>query len=139
MVGGVGGGLGGISGLLDLIESHGEAITYDLLTVGVRLAWVGTEQFSWADFSAWVQMCPPTSRLWQEFHGPYYPLDWQLLGNIIEQLRGANWQRGGSRGGKPKPIRWPWTQRDEIQTFGSSAPLDDVRDFLVARNGRAPT
>lgn len=61
-----------------------------------------------------------------------------MLGNVIEQLRGANWQRGGSRGARPKPIRWPWTVRDEVQTIGSAAPLDDVRDFLLLRNGRAP-
>ena len=138
MVGGFGGGPGGIRGLLDLIDQHGEAITVDLLNLGVRLHWLGTDRFSWADLSAWVARCPPTAFLYQAVHGPHYPIELRMNALLIELLRGANWQRSGGRGTKPKPIRWPWSTRDEIETFGAAVPIDDVRDFLVLRNGRAP-
>jgi hypothetical protein len=76
--------------------------------------------------------------LFQAVHGPHYPIELQMRAAVIELLRNANWQRSGGRGAKPKPIRWPWTKREEFESFGSAAPFDEVRAFLVARNGRAP-
>ncbi len=137
MAGSVGGGPGGIGSLHALIDEFAEAIGADLLTIGKRVDDIGTSSFSWWDFKAWVNHRPPDSILRTTVHGEFYPLEIRMQGMLVDLLRAANWQRG--RGGpKPKPIRWPWATRETSESFGKAAPFEEIRDFLMAKNGRVP-
>jgi hypothetical protein len=115
-----------------------EAVTADLIESGVRVHWIGTDRFSWADFAAWVAKRPPPSILYQAVHGVHHDPVQRMLGLMIEVLRAGNWQRGGGKGQKPRQIKWAWLLDDDTTSFGTAAPIDDVRDFLMLRNGRAP-
>lgn len=119
------------------MDEFGEAIGNDLLRMGARMHQVGTEQFSWWDLRVYVESCPPESFLFRAINGPFWSWEVRLLGRVIDTLEGANWQRSGGKGKRPKS-RWPWSNRDDEHTYGKAAPLTDVRDFLIYRNGRAP-
>lgn len=81
----------------------------------------------------------PDSILYRAIHGYYYDMVPRQLGRVIDLLQGANWQRGGGKGPRPKPVKWPWTPKSsDDSTIGKAAPLDEVRAFLLAKNGRAP-
>ena len=138
MVGSVGGGPGGIGSLHGLIDKYAEAVGADLLTIGKRVDDIGSESFSWWDFKVWVSYRPPGSILHTAVHGEHYPFDIRLLGYVVDLLRSANWQRAGKQANRPKPIRWPWSSNEQTESFGVAAPLEDVRDYLIMRNGRAP-
>jgi hypothetical protein len=132
----VGGKPGGIQSLLALIREHREAIQYDLLSAGLRLAWLGTPLLGWDDFAVWVKFLPRQSQTAQEALGPSWPAELHLLANVADLLAWSNWQRGGGKGPKPKPTKRPGDKSS--QTFGRAVPIDDVRQFLTERNGRAP-
>lgn len=136
MVGFVGGGPGGIGSLHGLIDEFAEAVGADLLTIGKRLDDIGTESFSWWDFRVWARNRPPGSILATAIHGPYYPIELRIQGMLVDLLVTANWQRG--RGPRPKRMRWPWAVKDISESFGKAAPLEQVRDYLMMRNGRVP-
>lgn len=62
-----------------------------------------------------------------------------MLGYTVDALAVANWQRSGSKGRPPRVGKWPWSPRSEdVATFGTAAPVTDIRDYLILRNGRAP-
>lgn len=137
MAGSVGCVSGGISGLIGLIQEHREAIRYDLFLVGRSLDDLGVT-FSWTDFAAFVKFALPTSQLAISTVG-YEP--WLrsevLLATLIDTVRAGNWQRGGGKGPRPKPIKIPGYGPKE-RTFGTATDIDTVRSYLEARNGRAP-
>lgn len=137
MVGCVGGGPGGIGSLHGLIDEFAEAVGADLLTIGKRVDDIGSESFSWWDFKVWVAFRPPESILMTKVHGPYYPLELRIQGMLVDLLRAANWQRGGGKGQRPKP-KWPWASGETSESFGTAAPFEQVRDYLMLRNGRVP-
>lgn len=111
----------------------------DLLTIGKRLDQVGTQEFSWWDLSVRVMFAQPDSIIYKAIHGHTYGMVERQLGIVIDTLRAANWQRSGGRGPRPKPVRWPWSPKSgDDRTVGTAAPLDDVRAFLLAKNGRSP-
>lgn len=62
-----------------------------------------------------------------------------MLTAIEETLRWGNWLNSKPGSKRPKPIRWPWVEKDgSEETYGTAAPVTDIRDFLVYRNARAP-
>lgn len=90
--------------------------------------------FSWSDFAAFVVFSPATSALRIAAQGePVWSRSEQLLAGVIDALNMTAWAMKLSRT-KPKPVYSP----DRAKPFGSAAPVEDVRDFLVYRNGRAP-
>jgi hypothetical protein len=99
----VGGGLrdgpGGIRGLHRLLTEYGEAVEYDLIALGLRLRWLGTEKLTWRDLLVIVRHSPHTSALAREVAGPEMTA-WNtgavtawLLAMVTDLLQVANWQR----------------------------------------------
>lgn len=59
-----------------------------------------------------------------------------LLANVADSLAAANWQRGGGRGKKPKPVRRPADQAGVEQLGGgSSMSIDEFEARWQARHG----
>lgn len=50
-----------------------------------------------------------------------------LLAGIFDLLAGANWQRGGGKGTRPKPIRRPTDKAQETRYVGKAISLDEAR------------
>lgn len=116
MAGRIGGRLGGILGLCILIEDHQEAIEYDLICRGLRLPQLGSRKLSWRDLLIIVRFSGPDTALFRSKHGEQWSITDQLLAAVANALHGANWQRGGGKGTRPKPIIPP--SEKVSQTFG---------------------
>lgn len=113
--------VGGIRGLLELIDEHEEAIRYDLLKLGLRLEHVGSKRFTWLDFKTVVANCDPTGALARAIVGDAagWTLTDHLLASVVDVGQVANWQRGGGKGQRPKPIKRPDSKGD--QKYGKDA------------------
>jgi len=128
---------GGILGLYGLIVQYREAIRYDLFMAGRSLDDIGFT-FSWLDFGAFVRFAPLDSQLCAAVNGaaPWSRLE-VLMASQIDSTRAGNWQRGGGKGPKPKPIKVPGYDTNE-QVIGKPLPIDEVQNYLNSRNGRSP-
>lgn len=107
MAAGLRGHAGGIQGLLELIASHKEAVEYDLLALGLRLAWLGTPALTWRDLLVIVRQSPPGCAV----HRALDPDTWrwglseQLLALNADYAAIAAWQRSGdSKAPRPDPL-----------------------------------
>lgn len=105
---------GGIGGLYRLLAEHGEAIEADLHRFyGVRLrkALYGarSERLSARELLVRIRYLPRESALSYELNGPSRDVTVadHLLARIETRLAGANWQRGGGKGQRPKPVKLP--------------------------------
>lgn len=104
---------GGIFGLVGFLRDHGEAVEYHLLTLGLRLEWIGTDRLSWRDLWVVCSQAPPGSSI----HRAVEPekaawasgevMAW-LMAAQIDLLAHGNWQRQGKRNArKPEPVPRP--------------------------------
>lgn len=106
---------GGIGGLCWLIAQHAEAIEFDLITLGLRLRWLGApgRSFTWRDLRAIVTMLPPGSALHRVSDDEGWSRADHLLALIADQLATANWQRQGKKAAaRPKPLKRPGAKGD---------------------------
>lgn len=132
MAGGLQGDAGGIEGLLRLLDEHGEAVEYDLITLGLRLDDLGTERLTWRDLWVIVHHLPRTSALSRAIGGSdaEWGLTDHLLAVAVDAIEVGNWQRASSGRKsplpKPKPVPRPGAKR-EGQSFGS-VPIP-IKDF----------
>jgi hypothetical protein len=130
-----GGGPGGIQALHQLIVEYRDEVHYDLLRSGLRLWQVGTRAFGWDDFAIWLKFAEPTTQLARAIHGPSWSPEMHRLTDIFDVLAAANWQRGG-KGPRPQPSKRPG--KSTAERFGKPVPFEQVEQFLINRNGRAP-
>lgn len=123
-----------ILGLVDLLNEYESAITYDCLTVGMRLNQLGTHNFTWGELLAIVQCSPRSSA----FYRAQNPDEWMwdeklhLLAAAVDALNVANWQRSDTKKNRfPKPIQRPGVKTDDVKTYGKGAiPYDEMADWL---------
>lgn len=132
MAGGVGDHPGGILALCRLIERHGEALEFDLLTAGWSLDDLGVT-LSWRDLQVLVRRWQvlPGSALCASVQGvEHWPITDQLLAEILDTLNTANWQRiGKSYAPRPKRFPRPW-EKAKVRRFGSGPiPLSKFNDW----------
>lgn len=113
---------GGILALGDLVADpkHGAALEADLIAAGLRLRWMcdGTDRLNWRDLQVLVATAGRESRLFQALEPELseWTTDTDLLAAILHTLQGANWQRAGGRGRKPKPIERPQSAQEAVET-----------------------
>jgi len=94
---------------------------------------------SWRRLGVLVRQLPPTSRLAREQHGD--AVRWgdteHLLAGIFDLLAGANWQRGGGKGQRPKPVKRPTDKKNETR-YGTAMPPEQAKAKLrLLRFGEA--
>lgn len=118
---------GGIRGLCRLLGEHGEALEYDLITLGVRRDCLGTEHLTWRDLYVIVKHLPDTSALRREVlgDGAVWDVKAHLLAGIVDLLAAANWQRGGDEHAKkPERIERPGvTNQPQGETMARGKPV----------------
>ncbi|WP_068922203.1 hypothetical protein [Planobispora rosea] len=128
-------GAGGIAGLHALLIEHGEAIEWDLSHYHRRsIADLFTGHLRWWQLRAYLSHLPRESALARKLLGPdaAWGLSEQLLAIAVDQLRAGNWQRGGGKGAKPKPIPRPGTSRssEPVRHGRTDRDPDEVRAYL---------
>lgn len=91
---------GGIDGLYRLLREHGGAVEADLQRVyNVDLRSLLFPRTQWRRLAALTDGMYGDGARW----GPTE----HLLATTVDTLRGANWQRSGGKGKRPKPIERP--------------------------------
>lgn len=129
MDGGLEGLPGGIHCLLTLLDEHQEAIEYDLISLGLRLAWLGTGRLTWRDLAVIVRHSPRTSALARAVNGDEttWSLTDHLLAGVYDLLALANWQRAGKKNSpRPRPLPRPGKAGDGKRIGKDPIP---IRDF----------
>lgn len=107
-------GAGGIAGLCQLLREHGGAIEADLSRYhGKRLRHLHTGELTRRELIAYIKHLPRDSALAREIHGEAaeWGPDTHLLGDLLDVLQIANWQRAGKKRGAPKPIKRPQSKQ----------------------------
>lgn len=115
-----------------LVTEHGEALTYDLLTVGMRLRDLGTDALTWEELLAVVRQQPQDSALGRAVHGAdvAWGLPEQLLAAIADTLAMQFWADHNRRKAhKPKPIERPGVTETETAVFGNADSAMTIEDF----------
>lgn len=123
---------GGIFGLCQLLDEHGEAIAFDLITLGLRLDWLGTEALSWWDLLVVVKHLGRTSALAASLVGE--AAQWgateHLLAATLDALNAANWQRAGKKTApRPKPIPRPGAKSADRRFGKDPIPISEFDDW----------
>lgn len=69
----------------------------------------GTDRLSWRDLSVIIRRSGQDSSLALQEQGEaaLWSVSDHLLAGILDALHGANWQRSGSKGQRPKPVPRP--------------------------------
>lgn len=67
--------------------------------------------FTWADLRDFIKFLPPNAES-AVFRSSYpksywWTADHDFLSAILNALQWSNWQRGGGKGDKPKPVKRP--------------------------------
>lgn len=132
---------GGILGLYGLLEQHREAIDYDLLTLGLDLADLGTPRLDWSRLRAVVVYSPPTSALARSMFGDAtsWSVSDHLLAAAVDALNAGNWQRGGGKGRRPKRVTRPGEKPKDQRRLGTGKmTLDQAQAFFARINRPEP-
>ena len=131
---------GGIAGLHRLLAEHGEAIEADLARFYHRdLAELFTGDLTWRKLAVLVGNLPASSALARALardEAPWLDPAATLLAAAVEELRMANWQRGGGKGPRPTPIRPAGTPRRTVRYGGTDLDQAHVHAFLNNRHRR---
>lgn len=121
--------------LYAFIEEHVETVEADLQQFyNVRLSDLGGA-LSWRRCGVLLRQLPLTSRTHRAVGGDV--LAWgtseHLLATIVDLLAGANWQRSGGKGERPRAIPRPgMNDKKDARRMGSAMPIDDARVVLDA-------
>ena len=139
MAGGLRDSAGGIWGLCELLDEHAEAVEFDLLTHGLRLADLGS-RFSWRDLWVLARRWASTSgtALSEAMHGhPLWSQDTEFLAAIIDAVQMGNWQRMQRKSApKPKPVERPGSKASRSTRLGSDPiPMSEFDDWWSSKAG----
>lgn len=119
---------GGILGVLEELEAHGGAITYDLLAVGLRLDDIGTGRCTWAEVKDVIEHSPRQSSAYMRAkYGA--AVEWgpavELLAQLFDLTQHYRWLDTGKKGPSPKPFPRPGVQGadDGTRVFGRGTSM----------------
>jgi hypothetical protein len=114
-----------------VVEDHAGAINYDLMRIGLRLRYLGTEALSWGDLHDYVRYGNADTALALARHGTavLWKITDHLLAVVADALHNANWQRGGGKGTRPKPIQRPGAGEDGQKLGADPIPAGDFWDW----------
>ncbi|MCC5781374.1 hypothetical protein CRM73_00125 [Kocuria sp. CCUG 69068] len=139
---------GGITDLAGLLEEHGEAIEFDLLSTGggYRLRWLDSattmaaRDFNWRDLYVIVEFAPRSSALVLSTDGSE-AVEWDLTRHLLASMADAlNWlqwakteeaQKPGAN--PPEPIQRPGVQSTKKHYGTGALDEDDMIEWLGDR------
>jgi hypothetical protein len=98
---------------------------------GLHLCDLGSHRLTWRRFGHLLAHLPPESATAREVRGGDGTVTNELLAHIANLLAGANWQRSGGKGNRPKPIRLTAGDDPSNKKIGTALPLDEMRRLLA--------
>ena len=122
-----------------MIAEHSEALEADLIRVGLRLRWLGSELLTWRDLLVFVKTAGKDSALAMAWDvSNMWGMTEQLLAAAVDTLRVLAWQntedaQAGRSWTAPDPIPRPGvTPRAEVNVIGGDEvlPIDEMRARL---------
>jgi hypothetical protein len=126
---------GVIAWLTGVIDDHRSAIEFDLIKLGLRLRYLGTDLLTWRDLFVIVQNTFTDTALYRAMN----PDSWQwslsehLLAVVADATIFGNWMRskdGRRNRNRPKPIARPGQDTGE-KTYGDGAlDIGEMREWL---------
>lgn len=137
---------GGIRALLRFLREEGveKALAFDLMERGRSIHDLGTIGLSWIELGAFVEHAPPGAaiRMLNDPLSAFRSPEGQLLSTAVDTLAGANWQRGGGKGPRPKPLMQRIQEEIDRARQDAAAPssmehMSAIRDELAARRRQA--
>jgi len=115
-------------GLLEFIDEHPDAVERELMTIGERLRYLGTERLTWSDLKVIITQAAPDSPIIREISPDAYT--WtntnQLLADIADSLHWLCWAK--TKGAQKKP---PEGMPDRIKRPGIVEPQGEVYKYDV--------
>lgn len=111
----------------------------DLIALGLRLRWLGTERLTWRDLLVIVRMSEPGSHIFHVFHADYpRPYDVGFLS--LSMLRSAEYSQrwlqwaqttdAEKKRNIPEPERLPWEPKPDALFKHESMTWDEAADWL---------
>lgn len=97
---------------------------------GLHISELGGPRLSWRRFAVLVRHLPPESATARASRGSEATVTNELLAHVANLLAAANWQRGGGKGPKPKPIRLTGEPPPDEERMGTAVPIEDMRRLL---------
>lgn len=118
------------------MREHGRAVEADLLRAGWRLG-----DLTWTELISWIRHPVRDSALARSLVGPDH--EWRITDHLIagvhDRLAEANWQRGGGKGPKPRPLPRPGAENKGRRFGGSKGRTPaEMKAELARMAGRAP-
>lgn len=102
---------------------------------------IGTYRLSWREFRVLVEHLGTKSAYWRSKHPKSWPwgIDTEFLSAILFTLQGANWQRSGGKGDKPKFIKRPNDVQlpQDVAEWDIDAKKKALAEEIVRRRKRA--
>lgn len=139
MARGLRGDRGGIAGLRELIRQHKEAVEYHLISLGLRLAWLGTAALTWRDLLVIVKQAPAGSSIHRATGGEEaeWGLTQQLLAALFDTQQLLVWMQSedGSKGrNRPRPLRRPGVEDEDTRHGSTAVDIVDMAEWLAKQN-----
>lgn len=105
---------------------------YDLIALGLRLDWLGSERLSWRDLWVIARQSPRGSAIARALDPDHtWGLSEQLLAAIFDATRVGIWQRGASkRSDYPQPLERPGVKPPRKKYGGTPLPMDEMAKRL---------
>lgn len=122
---------GGITGLCRLYDEHGEAIEFDLIVLGLRLRWLGTDLLTWRDLKIIVQHLSSTSALMQKMdpENAVWGLQEYLLAEVVDTLHWLQWAKTKDAAAKP-----PRNQPDPLPRPGTKPKTEFIKYDVMTQD-----
>ncbi|MGW4364621.1 DUF5361 domain-containing protein [Nocardia takedensis] len=105
-----------------------------MISLGLRLRQLGTEELSWRDLKVIVRSLPGDSALLRTMYPEDFrwQLDQHLLADIADSLRWLVWSKSedARQGrGRPEPIQRPGVKSNR-ERLGTAVDIGEIHSFL---------
>lgn len=97
----------------------------------LHLCELGGHRLSWRRFGVLLRHLPPESATARLLRGGDGTTTNELLATVAYAVNVGNWQRGGGKGPKPKPLRLNGEEDPDGQRLGSAVALEDAMQLLT--------
>lgn len=103
-----------------------------MLTAGIDLRTLGSRDLTYRRLGVLLSHSKPGSAFLRSLGGEAaeWTLTDHLLAVTIDVLNAANWQRGGGKGKRPRPIPRPGVEPKQGKRFGTAVSIDELKRRL---------
>lgn len=119
-----------MTALARALRDFPDEVELEVLRAGLRLRDAPSRRTNWRDIFLLIRYAArdsPIQRALGDIDGAIWTISDYLLARIGDSINAGNWQRGGGKGTKPKPIPRP----EDVKHAGRDAlPVADMQEWL---------